>query len=112
MSNLAVDLSNLREMTDGDRDLEEALFQEFFASTEQLLIQLTQALESDSPEAWKAAAHALKGTAYNLGAQQLGDYCKTAQEDFEVSRDIKQPLLQSITQEYGQVKEFLEKEAQ
>jgi len=112
MTNPAVDLSNLREMTNGDKDLEGVLFQEFFASTKQLLTQLTQAFESDNPEAWKAAAHALKGTAYNLGAQQLGDYCKTAQEDFEISRDIKQPLLQSIAQEYGQVKEFLEKETQ
>ncbi len=106
----SVNLEWVRELTGGDADLEEALFQEFFTSTEQLLTQLTQALESDNPDAWKSAAHALKGTAYNLGAQLMGDYCMTAQEDFGASREVKQPLLHSITQEYIKVKHFLENE--
>lgn len=110
MTQASVNLEWLRELTGGDRDLEEALFQEFFSSSELLLTQLTQALESDDSNAWKSIAHALKGVAYNLGAQQMGDYCMIAQEDYEASRDVKEPLLHSISQEYGQVKTFLEKE--
>lgn len=105
-----VNLSNLREMTDGDKELEEALFQEFFSSTEALLDQLNEALNSNDPEAWRAAAHALKGTSYNLGAQKLGDYCKTAQEGHTGPHEEKAALLMSLRKEYQGVKEFLENE--
>lgn len=109
MTNLAVDLTNLRELTDGDRDMEVVLFEEFFVSTEQLINQLGQALESNKSDEWKAAAHALKGTSYNLGAQKLGDYCKIAQDKSDLTPQEKQQLLSSITQEYADVKTYLEK---
>ena len=105
-----VNLSNLREMTDGDKELEESLFLEFFSSSEKLLNQLTQALAEDDFEAWRTSAHALKGTSYNLGAQQLGDYCKKAQEGHAEPSQEKAPLLQLITSEYALVKEFLQTE--
>ncbi|MBA4749804.1 MAG: Hpt domain-containing protein [Alphaproteobacteria bacterium] len=103
-----VNLDNLREMTDGDRELEEALFQEFFSSAAELLSQLTQAVQTNNTEGWRAAAHALKGTSYNLGAKKLGDYCKIAQEQNDASRNTKEEILQNISSEYERVRAYID----
>lgn len=102
-----VDLTNLREMTDGDKDLETALFQEFFSSSEKLLDELNQALASNNTEEWRRAAHSLKGTSYNLGAAQLGDYCKAAQEGNLAPHEEKASLYETIASEYELVKYYL-----
>ena len=102
-----VDLTNLREMTDGDKDLETALFQEYFSSSEKLLDELNQAIASDNVEEWRRAAHALKGTSYNLGAQKLGDYCKAAQEGNLAPKSEKETLYETIASEYELVKYYL-----
>ena len=106
----SVDLTNLREMTGGDKDLERELFQEFFSSSQKLLDQLHEALTSDNLEAWRAGAHALKGTAYNLGATPLGDLCKKAQENFDTLGEDKKELLKLMRDAYAQTKVFLERE--
>ena len=102
-----VDLTNLREMTDGDKDLESALFQEYFSSSEKLLGEISQALASDDSEEWRRAAHALKGTSYNLGAQRLGDHCKVAQESSLSPKEEKERLYKTISSEYELVKDYL-----
>lgn len=105
-----VNLSNLREMTDGDRDLESTLFQEFFTSCEALIEQLKLSLATNNSENWRKAAHALKGASYNLGAQQLGDYCKQAQEEHMAAAPKKTEYLKAITEAYAIVKSELQKE--
>jgi HPt (histidine-containing phosphotransfer) domain-containing protein len=110
MMSAIVNLSNLRDMTDGDKELESTLFHEFFSSSEILIGQLKLSLESNNNDMWRKSAHALKGASYNLGAQILGDFCKQAQEDHIAPQNRKIELLNTISDAYGQVKDFLEKE--
>ena len=102
-----VDLTNLRSMTDADRGMEKALFEEFFISFEAGINTLQTNIGESASEAWRKEAHALKGIALNLGAEQLGALCKQAQEELHASAGDKDELLKKIRAEYEQVRQFL-----
>jgi HPt (histidine-containing phosphotransfer) domain-containing protein len=102
-----VDLSNLRDMTDGDPNLEKELFREFYVSSETCIAALQINADPSVAETWRKSAHALKGIALNLGAQKLGDLCKMAQEEYMADISAKEALLNDIQTEYHAVKEFL-----
>ena len=104
----SVDLTNLRSMTDGDKDLELVLFQEFYTSTETIIQTMSENCTNGNNETWRASAHSLKGMAYNLGAHPLGDLCKKAQDSPDASDKDKEALLNLIKDEYVKVKIFLE----
>ncbi|MGE0252730.1 MAG: Hpt domain-containing protein [Dongiaceae bacterium] len=103
---MPVDLTNFRDMISGDKELEKVLFHEFFAAFEKGIENL-RANDGDNPEAWRLQAHALKGTALNLGAQALSDFCRKAQEKHTAAAEEKRRVLKEIEQEYKTVKEFL-----
>lgn len=104
-----VDLTNLREMTDNDAEMEKALFEEFFSSFEAGIATLqASAGEVTDAETWRAQAHGLKGIALNLGAMELGELCKKAQEEASSGMDAKSTMLQHICLEYAKVKTFLQ----
>lgn len=102
-----VDLTNLRDMTDGDEELERTLFEEFFRSSEKNLTTLRASTQNADQEAWRTTAHAFKGISLNLGAMYLGGLCCTAQEESASSSERKAELLSEIDVEYHIVKRFL-----
>lgn len=107
MTNPCVDLSDLRELTDGDPEIEAELFEEFISSSNELVEILKTSTQANNNESWRKAAHALKGIAGNLGAAQLSEYALQAQEAFESSPESKQELYQKINAEHQDVLEFL-----
>ena len=107
---LVVDLTNLRSMTDGDREVEAMLFTEFNRAFVEGIAQLSTQLASGHEEQWRTQAHALKGIALNLGAGELSTLCRQAQETFLSNADQKQSLLDQITVAYERVRQLLEQE--
>jgi len=107
--NAPVDLTNLRSMTDGDKDMEKELFKEFYTSFEAGLNLLKTSCTDTASETWRGQAHALKGIALNLGAETLGTLCKTAQESYIIPEAPKLKMLENIRAEYERVKVFLHK---
>jgi len=105
---LSVNLTNLREITDGDTELEAELFEEFRTSSSALMIELEHNLQNDDYEPWRKTAHALKGIAANLGAGQLANLAKEGQENYKALVNVKQNLLNQIKSEYINVLRFLE----
>lgn len=103
-----VDLTNLRGMTDGDKEVEALLFEEFYASSEACIQVLENSIHGGGNEDWRKAAHALKGTSVNLGAMRLGELCKYAQEGFGAGVSEKNMMLAAIIAEYANVKTYLE----
>lgn len=103
--NTPVDLTNLRSMTDGDKEMEKALFEEFFSSFKAGVAILQSSLENT--EAWRKEAHALKGVALNLGAMELGELCKKGQDEPNADAAAKESLLKTIQSEYERVERFL-----
>ncbi len=102
-----VDLTNLRSMTDGDVEMEKVLFEEFCSSFDDGVISLQNSLGVESSESWRKQAHSLKGISLNLGAMHLGELCKKAQDGCNEDKTNKEELLNKITSEYQQVKNFL-----
>ena len=102
-----VDLTNLREMTDGDKDVEMMLFEEFFKSAHSCLSGLEQFCHGAENDQWRRSAHAFKGIALNIGAAQLSALCKQAQDGMALPSPQKQTLLDSIKTEYGLVQNYL-----
>lgn len=102
-----VDLTNLREMTDGDADMEQMLFNEYYHSTESGITTLSNNCVDGENENWRGSAHALKGTSLNLGAERLGALCKQAQEGHGASAAEKRQMLDAIREEYEKVKAYL-----
>ena len=102
-----VDLTDLREMTEGDEEMEKELFEEFFSSAEECITALEDNCVSGENESWRTNAHALKGTSINLGAATLGDLCKQAQDSHGADEGEKKALLESIRAEYALVKDYL-----
>lgn len=102
-----VDLTNLREITGGDIGVERELFREFISSTEKHLEILSDNCSDGANEEWRKSAHAIKGSAINLGAARLSGLCKIAQEKYNSGTKEKEAMLGSIKLEYGLVKEYL-----
>lgn len=102
-----VNLDNLREMTEGDPILEQALFEEFIRSAEACIAIMNAHCDHGSQEEWRKQAHALKGIAANLGAEQLATAGMKAQELFTGSFADKQVALECVQKEYAEVKSFL-----
>ncbi|TAH37566.1 MAG: Hpt domain-containing protein [Alphaproteobacteria bacterium] len=105
--NQILNLSNLRELTGGDIDLEKQLFNVFLDSSEECLSHLQQTAGPNDAEQWKRHAHAWKGISLNLGAEKLADICKNAQDQYMTSPEEKQKILRLLEQEYGLVKSAL-----
>lgn len=94
-----VDLANLREMTDGDVEMEQMLFEEFYSSSDKMLATLGANICDGESEEWRSSAHALKGTSLNMGADKLGELCKHAQEAHGAPMVEKQRLFSEIKEE-------------
>ena len=107
--NDSVHLTNLREMIGNDRELEQELFEEYISSSSLLIDELRAYSEKDSDsEFWKKSAHALKGITQNLGANDLSELCKKAQEGFMLTSEDKSKLVTAIEAENKKVLEYLE----
>lgn len=107
MNTPVVDLTNLRSITDGDAEMEKALFEEFYSAFDNGLRTLEASREESASDQWRTSAHALKGVAANLGAVRLGDLCKTAQDSHIATPSEKARMLKEISMEYQQAREFL-----
>ncbi len=108
--NAPVDLTNLRALTDGDSEMELALFEEFFNAFEEGISALNDFDIQNDNEIWRKQAHALKGIALNLGANMLADVCKHAQDINAAPLAKKMKTLNELQLQYAPVKQFLEEE--
>jgi HPt (histidine-containing phosphotransfer) domain-containing protein len=106
--NYPVNLDNLREMTGGDKELEEELFRVFIESSAECLSALQSTCDVGQEADWRKQAHAWKGICYNLGAQSLGNLCKEAQDKNAAEKTEKLQLVGMLKKEYESVKKFLE----
>jgi CheY-like chemotaxis protein len=75
----SLDLSVLRDFSEGDRDTENALVEAFITQSDKNIAMLDENRHGKSSDAWIEAAHMLKGGAAGIGAQTLSELCKEAQ---------------------------------
>ncbi|MGH1398208.1 MAG: ATP-binding protein [Alphaproteobacteria bacterium] len=97
-----MDWDRLRMFTDGDLEEEKELIEMFTTYAKESLRTLKN-YQNEEDEEWRKAAHKLKGSAANLGAQALSDACFEAEEGFEESAAIKEKILDNILTSYEKV---------
>lgn len=98
-----LDWERLRMFTDGDADEEKALIEMFIKYAEETIEVLKKSCANDDGEDWKKAAHKLKGSAANLGANTLSEYCYEAEVAFNDNIDTKQAMLEKVLSAYSEV---------
>ena len=72
-----IDVDHLEKYVNGDDELRDEVL-ELYVERASYLGGRLEAAQTD--EAWKDAAHALKGTARGVGAWALGDLCQDAEK--------------------------------
>ena len=102
-----VNLTNLREMTGGDKEMEKELFEVFIHSSKESIDVLAASLTPETSETWRRQAHALKGISLSLGAEKLGELCKNAQESFQALKADKEKMLSDLKNEHVIVEKYL-----
>lgn len=102
-----LNMHNLRDIIDNDKALETELVQNFHACYHSCIIDLEASLHSNNPVQWRNAAHALKGVASNLGAEQLSALSFQAELACAQSLIQKTPLLAAIKAAYRDVEHAL-----
>jgi two-component system sensor histidine kinase RpfC len=72
-------LASLNSFSGPDEDFALAILQDFVGNTEALLQQIREAARAADALAFRAAIHALRGTAGNVGADALRSFCQELQ---------------------------------
>jgi HPt (histidine-containing phosphotransfer) domain-containing protein len=105
-------LENLRALGEpGEPDPLIEFIGMFFSDTPQVLHRLFQAVQAQDATAVKEAAHSLKGSSGNLGAEKLSLLCRDLESQGKAGGLTSAPeLLAQIEAEYAVVKEILEAE--
>ncbi len=88
--------SRLDEIAGEDKDLKKLLLQLFSATFEKCIFKLENSFtledEKKKKNEWHEACHELKGSAYNLGFNELGERCSKAEffeDDDEKNKFLK-----------------------
>ena len=105
---LDFDIERLELFTDGNQDEEKELLDMFFEQAELSLLSLVENKDNEDPDGWRAAAHKLKGSAANLGANNLAHICEHAEKNFTKGMSEKAMMLDDIFICLDQTKTFLE----
>jgi HPt (histidine-containing phosphotransfer) domain-containing protein len=93
---IPVNFENLEDISRGDIDLMKQLLGAFMSAADNCLQFLQTAHEQHRDDDWKHQAHALKGVALNLGAEELSEICAHAQLQWHSSYEDKADMLKAI----------------
>ncbi len=104
-----INLDNLREMLNNDKEAEEAILNDFFKLSEECIDKMASNLTEDYNEEFFQSSHALKGMALNLGADKLGNICTDTQSMCIAPISEKEAYLDQMRSELVVVREFLNK---
>ena len=97
-----LDFSRLEIFSDGDEMEMMAMIDIFLDYADESISIMRKALESNDKDSWSKAAHKLKGSAANFGADMLADLCGHAEiSDFMQSDSTE--MLASIEKNYHMV---------
>lgn len=106
-----LDAARVAELTEifGDAGSVRELFDEFFQELDPRLNTLREGLHEGRPDLVDTAAHAIKGSSANLGAQAVRDCARTVEELARGNKlDDVGPLLDRLEAELARLREWIE----
>jgi HPt (histidine-containing phosphotransfer) domain-containing protein len=77
----AATLANLLEMTGGDQTFVDELVETYLEEGERLVAAIVAAASEGSTEELVRPVHSLKSSSLNVGALELGELCRSLEED-------------------------------
>ena len=92
---MKVNITRIQEIVGDDSEMTKTLLLMFLNSCDRCIGNLSRSLTLGSEEAqklWHDVTHELKGAAYNLGFDDLGDYCKKIEKEI-LSTDEKKKVI-------------------
>jgi signal transduction histidine kinase/CheY-like chemotaxis protein/HPt (histidine-containing phosphotransfer) domain-containing protein len=102
-----IDLNHLSLFTDGDPEQEKTLTDVFLPAGEGILnIMRAHLEERNTNDDWKHAAHKLKGSAAQIGANKLSAVCLQAETKVGASQQEKKDIFKMIEKQFNDVKIF------
>lgn len=107
---LVIDLSVIREASDGDTVFEQELFEVFVEDCHERLERLDKAVRNRDIDTTRRESHTLKGAAANIGAESMRA-CALALERTDVLQENVLALerLAALQKSYEDVREFIER---
>lgn len=105
-----LDAARVAELTEifGDEASVRELFDEFFQELDPRLNTLREGLSDGRSDLVDTAAHAIKGSSANLGAQAVRDCARTVEELARSNRlDQIEPLLGRLENELARLREWI-----
>src|SRR5690606_33863984 len=106
----AVDMEHLELFTDGDKEQEELIVKTFLSNAEGSLDVLKKHLEGKLLEdGWCQAAHKLKGSSAQIGANTLADACRKADTIHLEPLHAKQLVYDEIRGRFQEVRAFFQR---
>lgn len=100
-------LDHLRNFTGDNVDDMRELCQSFFTQADQIMATLHASCKENQHNAWRKAAHKLRGSSANLGAQALSQKSEHAETHYTASEDDKLLQAASIQKELENVRTYL-----
>lgn len=105
-SPVTMDMEHLRQYLTGDPEEEKEIIAMFGEVSEDTIAELRGLLADGQSDAWKKAAHKLKGAAANFGANALSKACHDAELNHALPIGEKEKMLAAIERCYEEVKQF------
>ncbi len=110
-SDSPVDLSLLREYSDGDFEMEKEMIETYYNQSLKHLETMAENRTKAKHKMWSEVAHALKGSSSYIGAAGMVELCRYAQMDMDqASAKERKAHLEKIKSEFETVCAFLRKE--
>jgi HPt (histidine-containing phosphotransfer) domain-containing protein len=97
------DLNALRNITDGDEQLEAEFAQLFIITAEKCLDEIDVALPVADTPLFVQAVHRLSGVAANMQAKRLARLCRTIEREASTDINVRYAQLEAIRSAYGEV---------
>lgn len=103
-----IDSSRLDMITEGDEATKKELLDLFFATVGRCtMVMDNKADEND--EAWREAAHELKGAAGTLGFTHVAEICRSVEDIHPIKIVQKQQILSELALSLDEVRNFASK---
>ena len=94
---------SLELITGGDPALDVELLEAFLLTSHDYIANLRAADKANDFESWQGDAHSMKGGCFNIGIDDLGEMCRTAESQAESPSAKRQEILQNIEKEFARV---------
>lgn len=108
---MKVNYSRIQDIAGDDTDLIKTLLELFVDSFKKCLIDMEECLTLDASEhqkQWYESCHELKGSALNLGFEELGKFCKDI-EHIEGKIEHKKEIISRLKDILGDVMDIIAK---